>query len=209
MIKVILCDDHAMVRRGIRDTLAEAIDIQVVGESGSYSEVRELIRTTPCDVLILDLNLPGRGGLEVLASLREDHSPIRVLIVSMFAEDQYAIRCLRAGADGYLNKAGDPGELIPAVRSLAKGRKYVTPEISEMLVSNLASPSTKSLHATLSERELQTLLKIASGKRLSDIAEELMLSPKTVSVYRARLLEKLKLSNNAELAVYAIRNELV
>ncbi len=209
MIKVILCDDHAMVRRGIRDTLAEAIDIQVVGESGSYSEVRELIRTTPCDVLILDLNLPGRGGLEVLASLREDHSPIRVLIVSMFAEDQYAIRCLRAGADGYLNKAGDPGELIPAVRSLAKGRKYVTPEISEMLVSNLASPSTQSLHATLSERELQTLLKIASGKRLSDIAEELMLSPKTVSVYRARLLEKLKLSNNAELAVYAIRNELV
>ena len=209
MIKVILCDDHAMVRRGIRDTLAEAVDIQVVGESGSYSEVRELIRTTPCDVLILDLNLPGRGGLEVLASLREDHSSIRVLIVSMFAEDQYAIRCLRAGADGYLNKAGDPSELIPAVRSLAKGRKYVTPEISEMLVSNLASPSTQSLHATLSERELQTLLKIASGKRLSDIAEELMLSPKTVSVYRARLLEKLKLSNNAELAVYAIRNELV
>ncbi len=209
MIKVILCDDHAMVRRGIRDTLADAVDIQVVGESGSYSEVRDVMRTTPCDVLILDLNLPGRGGLEVLASLREAHSPIRVLIVSMFAEDQYAIRCLRAGADGYLNKAGDPSELIAAVRALASGRKYVTPEISEMLVDNLASPSTQSLHATLSERELQTLLKIASGKRLSDIAEELMLSPKTVSVYRARLLEKLKLSNNAELAVYAIRNELV
>ena len=209
MIKVILCDDHAMVRRGIKETLSEAADIQVVGEAGGYSEVRALIRTTPCDVLILDLNLPGRGGLEVLASLREDNSPIKVLIVSMFAEDQYAIRCLRAGADGYLNKAGDPGELIPAVRSLAKGRKYVTPEISEMLVDNLASPGAASLHAALSERELQTLLKIASGKRLSDIAEELMLSPKTVSVYRARLLEKLKLSNNAELAVYAIRNELV
>jgi two-component system, NarL family, invasion response regulator UvrY len=209
VIKVILCDDHAMVRRGIRDTLADAVDIQVVGESGSYSEVRELMRTTPCDVLILDLNLPGRGGLDVLATMREANSPIPVLIVSMFAEDQYAIRCLRAGADGYLNKAGDPSELISAVRSLARGRKYVTPEISEMLVDNLASPSTQSLHATLSERELQTLLKIASGKRLSDIAEELMLSPKTVSVYRARLLEKLKLSNNAELAVYAIRNELV
>lgn len=209
MIKVVLCDDHAMVRRGIRDTLAEATDIKVVGESGSYTEVREVIRTTPCDVLILDLNLPGRGGLEVLASLREDHSAIRVLIVSMFAEDQYAIRCLRAGADGYLNKAGDPSQLIPAVRTLASGRKYLTPAISEMLVDNLASPGTESLHATLSERELQTLLKIASGKRLSDIAEELMLSPKTVSVYRARLLEKLKLSNNAELAVYAIRNELV
>ncbi len=209
MIKVILCDDHAMVRRGIKDTLADATDITVVGEAGDYAAVRALIRTEPCDVLILDLNLPGRGGLEVLASLREDNSPIKVLIVSMFAEDQYAIRCLRAGADGYLNKAGDPADLIPAVRALAKGRKYVTPAISEMLVDNLASPSTTSLHASLSERELQTLLKIASGKRLSDIAEELMLSPKTVSVYRARLLEKLKLSNNAELAVYAIRNELV
>ena len=209
MIKVILCDDHAMVRRGIKDTLTDAEDMEVVGEAGDYVEVRALIRITPCDVLILDLSLPGRGGLEVLASLREDHSPIKVLIVSMFAEDQYAIRCLRAGADGYLNKAGDPEELIAAVRSLANGRKYVTSQISEMLVDNLASPSKESLHAALSERELQTLLKIASGKRLSDIAEELMLSPKTVSVYRARLLEKLKLSNNAELAVYAIRNDLV
>ena len=209
MIRVVLCDDHAMVRRGIRDTLADAVDIQVVAESGSYAEVREVLRTTACDVLLLDLNLPGRGGLEVLASLRETNSPIRVLVVSMFAEDQYAIRCLRAGADGYLNKAGDPAELIPAVRAVANGRKYVTPEVSEMLVGNLASPSTQTLHSTLSERELQTLLKIASGKRLSDIAEDLMLSPKTVSVYRSRLLEKLKLTNNAELTVYAIRNELV
>ena len=209
MIKVILCDDHAMVRRGIKDTLADATDIEVVGEASGYTEVRTLIRNSPCDVLILDLNLQGRGGLEVLASLREDQSPIKVLIVSMFAEDQYAIRCLRAGADGYLNKAGDPVELITAVRALAKGRKYVTPAISEMLVDTLASPSPTTLHAALSERELQTLLKIASGKRLSDIATELMLSPKTVSVYRARLLEKLKLSNNAEMAVYAIRNELV
>lgn len=209
MIRVVLCDDHAMVRRGIRDTLADAVDIQVVAESGSYTEVREVLRTTVCDVLLLDLNLPGRGGLEVLASLREANSPIRVLVVSMFAEDQYAIRCLRAGADGYLNKAGDPAELIPAVRAIANGRKYVTPEVSEMLVGNLASPSTQTLHSTLSERELQTLLKIASGKRLSDIAEDLMLSPKTVSVYRSRLLEKLKLTNNAELTVYAIRNELV
>lgn len=209
MIKVVLCDDHAMVRRGIKDTLAEATDIKVVGEAGNYAEVREIIRNEPCDVLILDLNLPGRGGLEVLSSLKEDQSRIRVLIVSMFPEDQYAIRCLRAGADGYLNKAGDPAQLVPAVRTLASGRKYLTPAISEMLVDNLASPSTESLHAALSERELQTLLKIASGKRLSEIAEELMLSPKTVSVYRARLLEKLKLSNNAELAVYAIRNELV
>jgi two-component system invasion response regulator UvrY len=209
MIRVVLCDDHAMVRRGIRETLADAVDIQVVAESANYAEVREVLRSTPCDVLLLDLNMPGRGGLDVLASLREASSPIRVLIVSMFAEDQYAIRCLRAGAHGYLNKAGDPAELIAAVRTVASGRKYVTREVSEMLVENLASPSTEALHDSLSERELQTLLKIASGKRLSEIAEELMLSPKTVSVYRSRLLQKLKLTNNAELAVYAIRNELV
>lgn len=209
MIRVVLCDDHAMVRRGIRETISDAVDIQVVGESGSYAEVREVLRSTPCEVLLLDLNMPGRGGLDVLASLREANSSVRVLVVTMFAEDQYAIRCLRAGAHGYLNKAGDPAELIAAVRTVAGGRKYVSREVSEMLVENLASPSTEALHDTLSERELQTLLKIASGKRLADIAEELMLSPKTVSVYRSRLLEKLKLTNNAELAVYAIRNALV
>lgn len=209
MIRVILCDDHAMIRRGIRETLSEAVDIQVTGEAASYAEVRETLRTLICDVLVLDLNLPGRGGLEVLSSLREADSPVKVLIVSMYPEDQYAIRCLRAGAQGYLNKAGEPHDLIAAVRTVAQGRKYVTPAVANMLVENLSTPENQTLHASLSERELQTLLKIASGKRLSDIAEELMLSPKTVSVYRARLLEKLKLSNNAELTVYAIRNELV
>lgn len=209
MIRVILCDDHAVVRRGIRNTLAEAVDIQVVAEAGSYAEVRDTLRTFPCEVLVLDLNLPGRGGLEVLATLRESASPVKVLMVSMYPEDQYAIRCLRAGAQGYLNKAGDPTELITAVRTVAQGRKYVTPDVAQMLVDNLSAPTSEMLHASLSERELQTLLKIASGRRLSDIAEELMLSPKTVSVYRARVLEKLKLSNNAELTVYAIRNGLV
>ncbi len=209
MIRVILCDDHAVVRRGIRDTLSEAVDIKVVAEAGSYSEVRDALRNNPCEVLVLDLNLPGRGGLEVLATLREADSPVKVLIVSMFPEDQYALRCLRAGAQGYLNKAGDPAELVAAVRAVMQGRKYVTPEVAQMLVENLSSPASEAPHASLSERELQTLLKIASGKRLSDIAEELMLSPKTVSVYRSRVLEKLKLTNNAELTVYAIRNELV
>ena len=209
MIRVVLCDDHAMVRRGIRDTLTEAVDIQITGEAGSYTEVREVLRQMPCDVLVLDLNLPGRGGMEVLASLRETGSSVRVLIVSMFAEDQYAIRCLRAGAYGYLNKAGDPADLVHAVRAIAQGRKFVTPAVSEMLVDSLASPGTEALHSTLSEREMQTLLKIASGRKLSEIAEELVLSPKTVSVYRSRLLEKLKLANNAALTVYAIRNELV
>ncbi|BDT70484.1 response regulator UvrY [Comamonadaceae bacterium OS-1] len=209
MIHVVLCDDHAMVRRGIRNMLSEAVDIQVTGEASSYAEVRELLRTAPCDVLVLDLSMPGRGGMEVLASLREADSPIKVLIVSMFPEDQYAIRCLRAGAQGYLNKAGDPEELVLAVRTVMQGRKYVTPEVAQMLVESLSKPVLEVPHAALSEREMQTLLKIASGKRLSDIAEELLLSPKTVSVYRTRVLEKLKLANNAELTVYAIRNNLV
>lgn len=209
MIHVILCDDHAMIRRGIRDTLAEATDVQVVAEAGSYAEVRDALRQNPCDVLVLDINLPGRSGLEVLASLRDDKQAPHVLMVSMFPEDQYAIRCLRAGAKGYLNKAGDPAELISAVRTVAQGRKYVTPDVAQMLVDSLNAPASAQLHDSLSEREMQTLIKIASGKKLSDIAEELMLSPKTVSVYRARVLEKLKLANNAELTVYAIRNQLV
>lgn len=209
MIRVIVCDDHAMIRRGIRDTLAEAVDMQVVAEAGSYVEVREALRAHPCDVLVLDIHLPGRDGLDVLASLRETDSSVKVLMVSMFAEDQYALRCLKAGAQGYLNKAGDPAELVAAVRTVAQGRKYVTATVAQMLVENLNTPHSTALHASLSERELQTLLKIASGKRLSDIANELMLSPKTVSVYRARVLEKLRLSNNAELTVYAIRNNLV
>ncbi len=209
MIKVILCDDHAMVRRGIRDTISEAVDVQVVGEAGSYPELREQLRAQACDVLVLDLNMPGRGGLEVLAALKEEGSPIKTLVVSMYPEDQYAIRCLRAGATGYLNKAGDPAELVTAIRTVVQGRKYVTAEVAQMLVDNLNAPESEELHASLSERELQTLQKIASGRKLSEIAEELMLSPKTVSVYRARVLEKLHLSNNAELTVYAIRNSLV
>lgn len=209
MINVVLCDDHAVLRRGIRDTLTEATDIKVTGEAGGYAELREVLRTAPCDVLLLDLNMPGRGGLEVLATLRETHSAIKVLVVSMYPEDQYALRCLKAGAQGYANKASDPAELINAVRVVMQGRKYLTAEVAQMLAESLAQPVLESPHATLSERELQTLIKIASGRRLADIAEELMLSPKTVSVYRSRVLEKLKLSNNAELTVYAIRNQLV
>lgn len=209
MIQVVLCDDHAVLRRGIRDTLTESPDIQVTGEAGSYAELREVLRTAACDVLLLDLNLPGRSGLEVMASLKETHPAIRVLIVSMYPEDQYALRCLKAGAHGYANKAGDPVQLITAVQTVMQGRKYLTPEVAQLLADSLAQPTPELPHESLSERELQTLVKMASGKRLSDIAEELMLSPKTVSVYRARVLEKLKLSNNAELTVYAIRNRLV
>lgn len=209
MIQVVLCDDHAVVRRGIRDTLAEAADIEVTGEAASYAELRDILRTASCDVLLLDLNMPGRSGLEVLTSVRETHADIRVLIVSMYPEDQYAVRCLRAGAQGYANKAADPLELITAVRTLMLGRKYLTAEVAQMLAESVSQPTLEAPHAALSERELQTLLKIATGNRLADIAEELMLSPKTVSVYRSRVLEKLKLTNNAELTVYAIRNNLV
>ncbi|TSE18586.1 Response regulator UvrY [Tepidimonas alkaliphilus] len=209
MIRVVLCDDHAVVRRGIRDTLQEATDIRVVAEAGSYPELREALRREQPDVLVLDVDLPGRSGLEVLSVLQSEGSPVRTLMVSMYPEDQYAIRCLRAGAMGYLNKGGDPQALVAAVRTVAQGRKYITPEIAELLANHLQSPEGGEPHDALSQRELQTLKMIASGKKLSQIAEALMISPKTVSVYRARVLEKLGLSNNAELTVYAIRNKLV
>ena len=191
MIQVILCDDHALIRRGIRDTLSDAPDIEVVGEAGDYGELRSLLRGTACDVLVLDINLPGRSGLDVLHVLKDEGS------------------ALRAGAFGYVNKGGDPALIVAAVRTVAQGRKYVTPEIAQMLVESLTTPVSAQAHEKLSDRELQTLVMIASGKRLSDIANELTLSPKTVSVYRARVLEKLALTNNSELTVYAIRNGLV
>ena len=217
MIDVILCDDHALIRRGIRDTLSDAPDMRVVGEAGDYSELRGLMRQlqidnprpAPCDVLVLDINLPGRSGLDALHALKDEGSAVKVLVVSMYPEDQYAIRALRAGAYGYVNKGGDPQHIVQAVRTVASGRKYVTPEIAQMLVESLTAPVHENAHTTLSDRELQTLVLIASGKRLADIAEALTLSPKTVSVYRARVLEKLALGNNAELTVYAIRNGLV
>jgi len=219
MIRVILCDDHALIRRGIRDTLSDAPDIEVVGEAGDYGELRALMRTlagagsddsgAAADVLLLDIHLPGRSGLDVMHALKDESNPIKVLVVSMYPEDQYAMRALRAGAFGYVNKGGDPQLLVQAVRTVAQGRKYVTPEIAQMLVESLTAPVNESPHERLSDRELQTLTMIASGKRLSDIAEELKLSPKTVSVYRARVLEKLGLNNNSELTVYAIRNGLV
>ena len=209
MTRVIICDDHALIRRGIRDTLSDAEDIEVVGEAGDYGELRALLRHAACDVLVLDINMPGRSGLDVLAVLKDEGATMKVLICSMYPEDQYAIRALRAGAFGYVNKGGDPQQLVVAVRTVSQGRKFVTPDIAQMLVESLTTPEVAHAHEKLSDRELQTLVMIASGKRLSDIAGELTLSPKTVSVYRARVLEKLGLANNSELTVYAIRNGLV
>jgi DNA-binding NarL/FixJ family response regulator len=176
MIKVMLCDDHALIRRGIRDTLSDASDIEVVGEAGDYGELRTLMRGQGCDVLVLDINLPGRSGLDALHVLKDEGTSVKVLIVSMYPEDQYAIRALRAGAHGYVNKGGDPQLLVQAVRTVAQGRKYVTPEIAQMLVESLSTPASEHPHEKLSDRELQTLVIIASGQmRLEHPPDRLVL----------------------------------
>ena len=208
MIRVIVVDDHFLVRRGLRETLAETGDIEVVGEAGDYGELRQLLRNTGCDVMLLDVNLPGRSGIDVLHAMVDEGTTIRIVVLSTYPEDQYGIRALKAGAMAYLNKAADPQTIVKAVRTVATGRKYVTPEIAQALADNVTTRSGIA-HDQLSDREMQTLVLIAEGHKLSEIAERLSLSPKTVSVYRARVLEKLKLSSNAELATYAVRNKLI
>lgn len=206
MIEVAICDDHELVRRGIRYTLESEVDIRVAGEAANYQDLRELMRTKRIDVLLLDLNLTGRSGMEILKALRDEG--IKILVVSMHPEEQHALQCLRAGAAGYLQKTSAPSELIKAIRLLMSGRRYLTATTAEMLVDELSFPNVTSLHDTLSQRELQTLHLIAQGKRLTDIASDLVLSPKTVSVYRGRLLEKLGLSTNGQLILYAIKHHL-
>ena len=164
MIKVFLCDDHALIRRGIRDTLSDAPDIEVVGEAGDYGELRALMREKSADVLVLDINLPGRSGLDVLHALKDESTAMRVLVVSMYPEDQYAIRALRAGAYGYVNKGGDPALIVSAVRTVAQGRKYVTPEIAQMLVESLTTPAVENAHEKLSDREMQTLVMLGKSR---------------------------------------------
>jgi two-component system invasion response regulator UvrY len=209
MIDVVIVDDHALIRRGLRDSLTEAGDIRVVGEAGDYGGLRQLLRETPFDVLLLDINLPGRSGLDVLHSLAEESTRVRALVLTMYPEDQYAIRALKAGAMGYLNKSADPAQIITAIRTLAAGRKYITPAIAEALATRLSVDDSEKPHERLSDREFQTLIRLAAGQRLSDIASELSLSPKTVSVYRARVLEKLAMQSNADLTAYCLRNGLI
>lgn len=209
MIDVVIVDDHALIRRGLRDSLTEAGDIRVVGEAGDYGGLRQLLRETPFDVLLLDINLPGRSGLDVLHSLSEESTRVRAIVLTMYPEDQYAIRALKAGAMGYLNKSADPSQIITAIRTLASGRKYITPAIAEALATRLSVDDSEKPHERLSDREFQTLIRLAAGQRLSDIASELSLSPKTVSVYRARVLEKLTMQSNADLTAYCLRNGLM
>lgn len=209
MIRLILVDDHALIRRGLRDTLSEEADFEVVGEAGGWPQLQQLLGTTACDVLLLDVNLPGASGLDILKNMADEGHELRTLVVSMYPEDQYAVQALQAGAWGYVNKSADTPVLVEAVRTVAQGRKYISPAIAGLLVQRLVTPQSSLPHERLSEREQQTLVMIASGRKLSEIAEELGLSPKTVSVYRARLLEKMKLSSNAELTHYAVKHGLV
>lgn len=209
MIRVAIVDDHALIRRGLRESLTDAGDIRVVGEAADYGELRQLLRDHEFDVLLLDINLPGRNGLDVLHSLAEDAARIRVLVLTMYPEDQYAIRALKAGAMGYLNKSADPGQIVAAIRTLHAGRKYITPAIAEALAERLSVVDSAHPHERLSDREFQTMIRLATGQRLSDIAAELKLSPKTVSVYRARVLEKLEMQSNADLTAYCLRNGLM
>lgn len=209
MIRIVLVDDHALIRRGVREVLTEAGGMAVVGEAGSYGELRALLREVACDVLLLDINLPGRDGIEVLGSLADEQANIRVVILSQYPEDQYAIRALRAGAMGYLNKSSEPSQIVEAVRTVAAGRKFLTPDVAQLLLDTVTGRSGGAPHERLSDREMQTLLMIASGRRLSEIAQAMSLSPKTVSVYRARVLEKLGVASNAELASYALRHRLI
>ncbi len=209
MIKVVLVDDHTLILRGLRELLSSTPGIEVIGEATDYGSLRTLIRQVRPDVIVLDINLPGRSGLDALASLLEEDPAPRVLMLSQFAEDQYGIRALRAGAMGYLNKSCDPALIVEAVRELGAGRRYVTPQLAHLLLDAITGRKPAAPHETLSEREMQVLLLIAAGKRLSVIAERLSLSPKTVSVYRARIMEKLSLTGNAEIAAYALRHQLI
>jgi DNA-binding NarL/FixJ family response regulator len=209
MIRVMLVDDHQLIRRGLRDSLQESNDVEVVGEAGNYAEWRTLSREVPCDVLILDVNLPGRSGIEILDALREDEEAPAVLMLSQYGEDQYGIRALRAGAAGYLNKTSDPAEILDAVRRAAGGQKVITPALAAALADNLHAADERPPHESLSARELQTCTMIARGMKLGEMADTLSLSPKTVSVYRARVLEKLSLRSNAEIAAYALRHGMI
>lgn len=207
--RIVLVDDHAIVRRGLAGILSEHPGFKVVGEAADYTELRQVLRSGAADVVVLDIGLPGKSGIEILQHLVDEFPRLRVLMLSIYPEDQYGLRALRSGAAGYLNKASAPDELVRAVEIVAAGRKYVSAVLAEALVHNLTGESTDKVHERLSNREFQTLCLIAKGKRLADIAEALVLSPKTVSVYRARILEKMGLANNAELTHYALKHQLV
>ena len=209
MIRVVIVDDHAILRRGLHQIVAESEDMTVAGEAETSSQAMRLLREQPCDVVLLDISMPDRNGVETLKLIRKEFPRLHVLMLSMYPENQYAVRALKAGAAGYLTKQTVASQLVSAIRQVHQGRKYVTPGVAEELASNFDIDSDKPLHQELSNREYQTLCLIASGKTLTEIGKQMSISVKTVSVYRARVLEKMRMKNNAELTHYAIKHHLV
>ncbi len=209
MINVFIADDHAIVRQGLKQIVSETADIQLGGEAADGHETLRLVRSGTCDVLVLDINMPGISGLDILRVLKVERPNLAVLVLSIHAEDQYAVRCLKAGAAGYLAKESVPEELVIAIRQVAAGSKYVSRGLAESLALRLNETEDRPRHETLSDREFQVLQLMGAGKSVTEIADALSLSVKTVSTYRARMLEKLALKNNAEVIQYAIRHRLV
>jgi two-component system, NarL family, invasion response regulator UvrY len=207
MIRVLIADDHAIIRRGLKHIIADEADMLIAGEAPSVAKALELARHCECDVIVLSLSLPDRSGLDVLKGLRHEYPQRSVLVLTMYPEEQLAIRAFKAGAAGYLTKESAPEELIYALRKVAEGGKYVSPALAERLASRVAYHE-KLPHEILSDREYQVLHFLATGKTVSEIAKQLTLSVKTISTYRARLLEKMNLNNNAELMRYAITHRL-
>jgi len=209
MINVLIADDHPVVRQGIKQILAEDGEIGELGEAKNSQEVMEQIRQNSWDVIILDITMPGRGGLDTLKEIKGEKPKLPVLILSIHPEDQYAVRALKAGAAGYLTKESAPDDLIKAIKKVNIGGKYISNSLAEKLALHLERDAQKQPHESLSDREYQVLCMIASGKKVKDIAESLSLSVKTISTYRARILEKMKMKSNADLIHYAIQNRLV
>ena len=209
MIKVLIADDHAVVRQGLKQILAETSDMVAGGEATNTQEVIDKVRRENWDVLVLDITMPGRGGLDIIKELKHEKPRLPILILSMHSEDQFAVRALKAGASGYMSKESAPELLVKAIRKVYSGGKYISASLAEKLAFDLGTDSERPPHEKLSDREFQVMCMIASGKTVKEIADRLSLSVKTISTYRARILEKMKMKTNAELTHYAIRNQLV
>lgn len=209
MIKILLADDHAVVREGVKQILADAFAQATFGEAKNVHELVDLIGSERWDIVVLDLSMPGGNGLEALKQIKHDHPQLPVMILSMYPEDQYAVRTIRAGAAGYLNKESAPEELVQAIRKILHGGQYISPSVADELVMYARNDDDQPIHKRLSDREYQVLCMIASGKEVKVISAELSLSAKTVSTYRARLLIKMNMETNADLTLYAIQNGLV
>ncbi len=209
MLKILIADDHSIVREGLKQVLADTSDMVVSDEAASTEEALKKALEGDFDVVVLDISMPGRGGLDALKQIKSQKPKLPVLILSMYSEEQYALRVLKAGAAGYLTKESAPDELIDAIRKVSKGMKYVSAHLAEEIAFALDSDFERPIQETLSDREFQVLCMIASGKTAREIAGELALSVKTVSTYRSRILEKMRMKSNAELTHYAIKNKLV